>query len=142
MFVVFNTFFATLSQREQVATFANVAGMLRPGGRFVIEAFVPDVTRFVRGQRCEVVTLDVDEVYLDVSTYDPLTQRVNASHIRLRSGEPVELWPVSLRFAWPSELDLMAQLAGLDLEARHGGWCGEPFTAASGGHVSVWAKPR
>jgi SAM-dependent methyltransferase len=140
VFVVFNTFFAMLTQRGQVRAFANVAKVLRPGGRFVIEAFVPDLTRFERNQRMDVTTIGVDEVYVDVSVYDPLHQRVDASHIRLRNGEPVRTWPVSLRFAWPSELDLMAELAGLEPEARYAGWNGETFTAASGSHVSVWRK--
>ena len=95
----------------------------------------------MRGQNSEVRTVGLDEVYFDVGTFDPVAQRVNVNHIRLRNGEPVQMWPVSLRFAWPSELDLMAELAGFRLESRNAGWCGEPFTASSGSHVSVWVKP-
>jgi SAM-dependent methyltransferase len=142
VFVVFNTFFAMLTQRDQVRAFTNVAKALRPGGKFVIEAFVPDLSRFTGGKHSEVMSIGVDEVYFDVSVWDPLQQRVDASHIHLRTGQPVEMQPVSLRFAWPSELDLMGELAGLELQARHADWSGAPFTKDSNAHVSVWTKPR
>jgi SAM-dependent methyltransferase len=140
VYVVFNTLFALLDQDAQVRCFAGVAARLRPGGRFVVEAFVPDLGRFDRGQRTSVIDLDAGMVLLDASVHDPVTQRVRAQHAVV--GERgIKLYPVQLRYAWPAELDLMARLAGLALEARHGGWTGEPFTAASGRHVSVYRKP-
>ena len=141
IFVVFNTFFGILTQADQLRCCQNVAQALLPGGRFLIEAFVPDLGRFDRGQRTSTTQVNVDEVHIDVSAYDAMTQRVDTQHVILRDGEPVRMLPVSLRFAWPNELDLMAKIAGLELESRHGGWNGEPFTAASGNHVSVWRRP-
>jgi SAM-dependent methyltransferase len=139
-FVVFNTFFAILSQDDQVRCFENVARSLSPGGRFLIEAFVPDLGRFDRNQRTSSTRVAVDEVHLDATMYDPVDQRVDGEHVILRDGEPVRMLPVSLRFAWPSELDLMARIAGLRLERRSGGWNGEPFDARCDKHVSVYRK--
>ncbi len=140
VFVVFNTFFAILSQRDQVRCFENVARSLLPGGRFLIEAFVPDLGRFDRNQRTSSTRVAVDEVHLDATMYDPVDQRVDGEHVILRDGEPVRMLPVSLRLAWPSELDLMARIAGLELERRSGGWNGEPFDARSDKHVSVYRR--
>jgi SAM-dependent methyltransferase len=135
IFVVFNTFFALLDQEAQLRCFRNVASHLEPGGSFVIEVFVPDPTLFDRGQRFAVTRVETDSVQLHATTHDPVLQRVTTQHIGIgRDG--VILLPVQLRYAWPSELDLMAQLAGLQLDARLGGWRGEPFTAASPSHVS------
>jgi len=139
-FVVFNTFFCLLDQDSQVDCFANVAGRLAPGGRFLIEAFVPDLGRFDRGQRTSAVAVTVDSVDLDVVMHDPVTQRLDGQHVLVRESG-IRLLPVTLRYAFPGELDLMARLAGLVLESREGGWRKEPFTAASGVHVSVWSKP-
>jgi SAM-dependent methyltransferase len=141
VFVVFNTFFALLSQEDQVRCLAGVAGRLRPGGRFVLEAFVPDVARFDRGQRVDAVAVGDAEIRLNASSHDPLHQRVRSQHVLIDAAGGVRLYPVQIRYAWPSELDLMARLAGLELVERHGGWLAEPFTAASARHVSVWARP-
>lgn len=140
-FVVFNTFFAILSQDDQVRCFENVARSLLPGGRFLIEAFVPDLSRFDRNQRTDSTRVAVDEVHLDATIYDPVAQRVDGEHVILRDGEPVRMLPVSLRLAWPSELDLMARIAGLRLEARYGGWGREAFDARSDKHISIYSKP-
>lgn len=139
-FVVFNTFFCLLDQDSQVECFANVAHRLAPGGRFLIEAFVPDLGRFDRGQRTSAVSVTVDSVDLDVAMHDPVTQRVDGQHVVVRESG-IRLLPVTVRYAYPSELDLMARLAGFVPESREGGWSKEPFTAASGAHVSVWRKP-
>lgn len=138
VYVVFNTFFALLTQDEQVRCFRGVAARLSPDGVFVIEAFVPDVARFVRGQCSNIARVGLDEVLFDVSQHDPVAQQIDSQHLLLRAGG-IQLRPVRLRYAWPAELDLMAQLAGLRLRERWGGWCREPFTAASGSHVSVYA---
>ena len=139
-YVVFNTFFCLTDQDAQVECFANVARRLAPGGRFLIEAFVPDLDRFDGGQRTSAVSLTVDSVDIDVSMHDPVEQRVEVQHVLIRESG-IRLLPLKLRYAFPSELDLMARLAGLTLESREGGWAGEPFTAASMMHVSVWSKP-
>jgi SAM-dependent methyltransferase len=140
VFVVFNTFFALLDQDAQVECFANVARRLAPGGRFLIEAFVPDLEHFDGDQRTKVVRIAPDLVDIDVVKHDPVAQRVDAQHVLIRESG-TRLLPVSLRYAFPSELDLMARLAGLELELREGGWREEPFTAQSIAHVSVWRKP-
>jgi SAM-dependent methyltransferase len=137
VYVVFNTFFALLSQEDQVRCFSNVARRLREGGVFVIEAFVPDMTRWDRDQRMEVLHVESDSVVLGASRHDPVGQRVASNHLVV-SGVGVKLYPVRLRYAWPSELDLMARLAGLRLRERWGGWGREPFTASSVNHVSVY----
>jgi hypothetical protein len=139
IYVVFNTFFALLDQEQQVRCFLSVAAHLADRGVFVIEAFVPDPTLYDRGQRVSAVRVEADRVQLDASRIDPVTQRVTSQHI-LIGAEGIMLLPVQLRFAWPSELDLMARVAGLSLRDRYGGWQGEPFSATSPTHVSVYAR--
>lgn len=141
VFVAFNTFFALLSQEDQVRCFTNVASHLLPTGAFVIEAFVPDLSRFDRGQRLDAIRVDPDEVIIDASRLELGTQSIRAQHIHLRDGI-VTLYPVQLRYAWPSELDLMARLAGMRLRERWAGWRREPFTAQSSKHVSVYELAR
>lgn len=141
VYIVFNTFFALLTQDDQVRCFASVARNLLPGGRFVIEAFFPDVTRFDRDQRLSAIRVEMDEVRLDVGIHNGFEQTVVNQHLLFRDGEPVRMLPISLRYAYPSELDLMARLAGLDLESRADGWRGAPATSRSFGVVSVWRKP-
>lgn len=140
VYVVFNTFFALLTQADQVRCFKNVAAHLRPGGCFLVEAFVPDVARYARGQHVQTRRVDLDGVTLDVAQLDAATQVVTSQVVALRR-DGVRLLPVKIRFAWPSELDLMAQLAGLELRERWAGWGGEPFTGQSARHVSVYAAP-
>ena len=131
--------FALLSQEGQVRCFANVARRLKPGGAFVVQAFVPDLGRFRQDQRVGAFEVDSDSVGLDASLHDPIEQRVTSQHVVL-TPRGAKLYPVELRYAFPSELDLMARLARLELESRHAGWCGEDFTADSHGHVSVYRK--
>jgi SAM-dependent methyltransferase len=140
IYVVFNTFFNLLSQEEQVRCFANVARHLRPAGCFLIEVFVPDLQRFDRGQSVRLIDLAADEVRLDISRHDPQQQQVSAQHVVLAT-DGIRLYPIKLRYAWPSELDLMARLAGLSLRERRGGWLHEPFTGESGRHISVYERP-
>ena len=139
VFVVFNTFFALDSQEAQVRCFRNVAGRLADGGVFVIEAFVPDITRFRGGQAVRAEAVTDDEVRVSAEHHDPLAQRVVSQQIALRE-DGIGFRPIQIRYAWPSELDLMAQLAGMRLRERWGGWKSEPFTAASGGHVSIYER--
>jgi SAM-dependent methyltransferase len=140
IFVVFNTFFGLLSQEDQVRCFQGVAQHLTEDGVFVLEAFVPDLTRFDRGQRVGAVEVEVDRVRLETSVHDPIQQRVMSQQVIL-TERGIRLYPVQIRYAWPSELDLMARLAGLQLRHRWAGWAEEPFTAASSSHVSVYGRP-
>jgi SAM-dependent methyltransferase len=139
VYVVFNTLFALQTQEEQIRCFRNVAGHLLDGGVFVVEAFVPDLTRFDRDQRIETERVGLDQVWLGVARHHPAEQRVESQHVVL-AEQGMRFYPVQLRYAYPSELDLMARLAGLQLQARFGGWRRESFTAASGMHVSVYER--
>ena len=139
IFIAFNTFFALLTQEHQLRCFENVAARLEDDGVFVLEAFVPDLARFDRDQRVDTSLIELERVTVNVSRHDPLAQRVDSQHILLtRRG--VELYPVSIRYAWPAELDLMARLAGLRIRDRWGGWQREPFGAGSLHHVSVYGS--
>jgi SAM-dependent methyltransferase len=139
VYVAFNTFFALLSQEDQVRCFSNVSRRLREGGAFAIEAFVPDMTRWDQNQRVGTLHLEGASVVLEASRHDPVEQRVASNHLVV-SEAGVKMYPVRLRYAWPSELDLMARLAGLRLRERWGGWLREPFTASSVRHVSVYER--
>src|SRR5205085_1857901 len=140
IYIVFNTLFTLPAQAAQVACFRNVAAHLAPGGCFLIEAFVPDVTRFVGGQTTRAVEVTAESIHLDVSQHDPMTQRVVSHHVLITDGQ-VRLYPVQLRYAWPAELDLMAQLAGLVLRERWSNWQRAPFTSESGKHISIYERP-
>ena len=140
IFVAFNTFFGLLSQEDQVRCFARVAEHLTADGVFVLEAFVPDVTRFDRGQRVGVTHVGVDDVQLEASMHDPVTQRIRSHHIMMSNEGGTQLYPVQVRYAWPSELDLMARLAHLHLRSRWSEWDQTEFTAMSRSHVSVYAS--
>lgn len=137
VYVLVNTFFALLTQADQVRCFKNVARHLTEGGVFVLEAFVPDLGRFRGGQEVRAVSQDDDEVRLDVSQIDPVNQLVTAHQVVVGS-RGTHLYPVRIRYAWPGELDLMAQLAGMSLKCRWGDWDQRPFTAASQSHISVY----
>ncbi len=137
IFVVFNTFYCLLSQEEQVRCFHNVARHLSKDGVFLLEAFVPDVTRFSGAQSVRATQVTIEMVNLDVSLHDRLQQRVTAQHV-LITEEGIHFYPIEIRYAWPSELDLMAQLAGLRLLHRWGSWQQEPFTSNSEKHISVY----
>jgi hypothetical protein len=139
VFIVFNTLFALLTQEDQLRCFDAVAERLTPGGAFVVEAFVPDPTRYSRGQRVSASRVGVDDVWLAVGSHDAATRRIDSSRVVIGAAG-VRAYPVRLRYAWASELDLMARLAGLRLRARWGGWRREPFDTASTSHVSVWER--
>lgn len=137
VYVVFNTFFALLSQEDQIRCFGCVARHLHENGAFVIEAFMPDPARFTDHQAVQTKQIEVDRAILEVSRHDPVNQRVS-SHSIVMSETGIELYPVEIRYAWPSELDLMARLAGMRLRERWSNWRHEPFTTSSTGHVSVY----
>jgi SAM-dependent methyltransferase len=137
VYVVVNTFFCLTSQEAQLRCLAQAAARLKPGGHVVIEAFVPDMTRFDHRQRVDVRSIDVGHVRLDATQHDPVAQTLTSQQVVI-GADGIRLYPVFIRYAWPTELDLMARLAGLELSGRYGGWRREAFTAASGVHVSVY----
>lgn len=137
IFVVFNTLFALTEQEEQVRCFRNVAEHLTGDGVFVVEAFVPDLSRFDRGQRVQVNEIEMDRVFIDVARHDPVGQIIDSQHMVFENGE-FKMFPVKLRYIWPSEMDLMAELAGMRLRERWSGWSRAPFMPASQSHVSVY----
>ena len=143
IYLAFNTLFVLTSQERQVECFANVAEHLEPGGRFVLDAFVPDMLRWDENNtRMGVSSITSNEEHAyEMSIHHPAEQRTE-SHLvrRLASGETVIL-PVSVRYVWPSEMDLMARLAGLELENRWNWYDRSPFDENSGQHVSVYRKP-
>jgi SAM-dependent methyltransferase len=140
VYVPFNTFFALPSQAAQLRGFAAVAEVLTPGGAFVAQCFVPDHGLLLGASRLSTSEIVGDESRLLAGVHDRNAQVIRANHVVL-SPRGIETYPVNLRYAFPPELDLMATLAGLTLEARYGSWSGDPFTNASPGHISVWRKP-
>jgi SAM-dependent methyltransferase len=143
IYLPFNTLFALLTQERQLTCFRNVAQRLETGGRFVIDCFVPDLARFGRDNtRMGVSSMSSNQAHsYEISIHHPLEQKVT-SHLvrRLEDGSTVVL-PVTIRYAWPSEMDLMARIAGLELEHRWGWYDKRPFNEGSGQHVSVYRKP-
>jgi SAM-dependent methyltransferase len=139
IFVVFNTFFGLVTQEEQVRCFQNVAARLGPGGAFVIEVFVPDMSRFQRGQELRTREVTTERVSLQASLHDPVSQRVKSQYIVFKNNK-VNNYPVEIRYCWPSELDLMARLAGLRLRDRWGNWARGEFNATSEKHISVYER--
>jgi SAM-dependent methyltransferase len=138
VYLVFNTIFNLTTQDGQVACFENAAAHLTGGGRFVIEARVPELQRLPLGQT--VLPWRADPSGLSFYVYDVVTQRLSGRHYDIEDGA-MQARPIEMRYAWPAELDLMARLAGMRLEQRWGGWSGEPFTGLSPAHVSVYVKP-
>jgi SAM-dependent methyltransferase len=140
IFVVFNTLFNVLTQDRQVRCFENVAAHLSNDGAFVVEGMVPNFFHHLRNdQQVDAEVIGVDHVVLDVLGHDPATQCIDESHVVL-TREGVRLFPVSQRYIWPSELDLMGRIAGLHLEERWGGWDREHFDASSTNCISVYGR--
>lgn len=138
IYVVFNSLFNLLTQGDQIRCFENVAAHLTMDGVFVVEAFVPAfLYQLHNHQYVETEAIEVDAIRLDVLRHDPATQMIEESHVSL-SPAGVRFNPVVQRYSWPSELDLMARIAGLRLKQRWGGWNQEPFNASSHLHVSVF----
>ena len=142
IYVVFNTIWSLRTADAQASCFRAVARHLEPGGAFVIEAFVPDTDRYDRGQRVGARRVEPDLVVLEASIVDPDDpQAVSSSMVFLRPGEPVELYPIRIRYTFVHELDTWASEAGLELAERWASWQREPFTGESAKHVSVWRAP-
>jgi SAM-dependent methyltransferase len=139
VYLVFNTIGNLTTQTAQVACFRNAAAHLRPGGCFVIEVGVPDLRRLPPGETHRVFHWSADRWGVD--EYDVATQGLISHHFSRRDGV-LRRSSIPFRYVWPGELDLMAQLAGMQLRERWAGWGREPFTGESRAHVSVWEKPR
>jgi SAM-dependent methyltransferase len=135
--IAMNTIFALPSQDAQVACFRNAAAHLGPGGRFVVDCWIPDIGAFRRDRGIRIVEIAAGRVVLEVGEIHPATQTMRTNKVFLESGS-VQVHPANHRFAWPAEMDLMARLAGLGLEHRWADHRKTPFTDASEGHVSVW----
>lgn len=135
VYLVYNTIMNLTTQAAQVACFRNVAAHLGPGGRFLIEVMVPQLRRLPPGDRYQVFHGSAE--YLGVDEYDVATQGLVSHHVEA-VDDRVERTSMPFRYVWPSELDLMAELAGMRLQERWGGWGREPFTSESRSHVSVW----
>lgn len=140
IYVVFNTFYALTHQEQQVECFQAAAEHLVPGGRFVLEGFVPDPSLFRDGGRVQAMRVSEDEAAVDIARHDRASQQVVSQLVSLKEGR-IELRPVHIRYAYPSELDLMARLAGLSLAQRWADWDRRRFTGTSGKHISVYVKP-
>jgi SAM-dependent methyltransferase len=137
-YLVFNTIGNLTTQEAQVACFRNVAAHLQPGGRFVIEVGVPELQWLPPGETIRAFL--ARETRWGFDEYDVAAQRLTSHHIWIGEGR-TDHFSLPFRYVWPSELDLMAQLAGMKLRERWGGWTKEPFTRDSKKHVSVWEKP-
>jgi SAM-dependent methyltransferase len=137
-YLVFNTIGNLTTQEAQVACFRNVAAHLQPGGTFVIEVGVPELRRLPPGETGHVFHVGEDRWGIDV--YEVATQGLTSHHFWIKDGR-VDHFSMPFRYVWPSELDLMAQLAGMTLRERWAGWTREVFTSESRAHVSVWEKP-
>ncbi|MGW0818797.1 class I SAM-dependent DNA methyltransferase [Streptomyces viridiviolaceus] len=139
VYLVYNTISNLLTQAEQVECFRNAARHLEPGGRFVVELWVPELRKLPPGQKATV--WQSDPGYIGLDTYDVLRQHVVSHHFRFDETEQAQLFRSPHRYIWPAELDLMARLAGFEPESRHADWAGAAFTAESRSHVSVYRIP-
>lgn len=139
VYVVYNSISNLLEQSEWVETFRNAARHLTAGGRFVMELWVQDLRRFPPG--AAALPFDVSSTHLGFDTIDTATQRGVSHHYFLAGGRVSQL-DSPYRYAWPSELDLMAQLAGMTLRDRWANWDRSPFTGDSTKHISVWTTPE
>jgi SAM-dependent methyltransferase len=140
IFVAWNSFFNLPTQQDQLRCFTNVAEHLTDGGVFAIEVFTPNFLFELSGnQQLATESVEVDEVRISAMRHEPATQTLEQSHVSL-SPSGVRMTPVVQRYAWPSELDLMARLAGLRLRNRYGGWEKSEFDSTSALHVSVYGR--
>jgi hypothetical protein len=138
-YLVFNTIMNLTTADEQIACFRNVAGHLEPGGCFVIEVGIPALQRLPPGET--VRAFQVSGTRLGFDEYDLASQRLISHHYSIVDGE-LDVVSIPFRYVWPSELDLMARIAGMTLRERWSGWRREPFTSESTKHVSVWQRPE
>lgn len=137
VYLVFNAIMNVTTQDEQVAVFTNAAAHLRPGGRFVVEVAVPRAP--ARGETGRVFTMEEDHVGIDTLD-DPIGQ-ISSSHHWMAVGGRLVRHSAPYRYVWPSELVLMARIAGMRLEQRWAGWDRAPFTPESTTQVAVFREP-
>lgn len=136
VYLVYNTISNLITQDSQIECFRNAARHLSAGGRFVIELWVPELRKLTPGQHAVVFASEPG--YIGVDTYDTLSQRIVSHHFRFDESGNTSLFRSPHRYVWPAELDLMARVAGFELESRHADWNGTEFSAESGSHVSVY----
>jgi hypothetical protein len=139
VYLAWNSISNLRTQQEQVECFRNAARHLSPGGRLVIELWVPPLRRLPPGQLA--VPMTVSNGHLIIDAYDLTTQQCTSHHYRQEANGTTSHSSGSFRYIWPAECDLMAQLAGMELEERLADWDGTPFTSDSESHISVWRKP-
>lgn len=140
VYLVFNTITNLRTQRQQVECFRNAAAHLAPGGRFVVETGVPQLRRLPPGDT--IIPFDVSPHHLGFDEYADLVDQISISHHYFIDGDRARTSAAAFRYVWPSELDLMAELAGMQLEHRWADWHRSPFTGDSPAHVSVWQLPE
>ncbi|UED87492.1 class I SAM-dependent DNA methyltransferase [Streptomyces profundus] len=136
VYALCSTFYFLRSQEDQVRCFRAVASHLRPGGHFVLELGCPPYRRMNERQYVDAFQVDAGEAAFFLSLHDPLAQRVDRQQI-VMDERRTRLVPISFRYIWPSELDLMAALAGLTPVSRQSGWAGGAFNG-TGRHISVY----
>jgi SAM-dependent methyltransferase len=138
VFLVFNTIMNLTTQTSQTQCFRNAARHLRTGGHFVVEVMVPDLRRYPPG--AVAVPFDVTNTHLGFDTYETAIQKLTSHHVRVSADGHADYTSIPFRYVWPAELDLMAEIAGMQLVSRHADWQGTPFDDNSRKHVSVWMK--
>jgi SAM-dependent methyltransferase len=137
-YLVFNTIMNLTTQAAQVACFRNVASHLEPGGCFVIEVGVPSLRKLPPGE--SIRAFHVSESRWGIDEFDVANQGLISHHFEITPDGRLERLSIPFRYVWPAELDLMAELAGMQLRERWAGWQREPFTSESTKHVSVWER--
>ncbi len=138
-YLVYNTIMNLKTQDAQVECFINAAKHLKPGGRFVIECGLPMLHRLTPGET--IKPFNVSEQHLGFEEHVDAVNQISISHHYHINGDRVRTNSPSFRYVWPSELDLMARIGGMELEHRWEDWNRTPFNGESTGHVSVWRKP-
>ncbi|WP_080636119.1 class I SAM-dependent methyltransferase [Salinispora mooreana] len=137
-----STLFSLLTQQQQIDCFTSMARVLTEEGTVVVEAFVPlRQCAVLNRQNVALRAFDTDRVDILATMHDPVSQRITFRELRMADGQPAAVLPADIRYIWPSELDLMAQLAGLTLVNRYGGWDKRPYEASCPRHVSVYGRP-
>lgn len=138
VFLVFNGISNLTTQAEQVQCFRNAAHHLEPGGRFAVELWIPELPRVPPSPQALVGRSEPGYVFVDI--YDVVAQLVVSHHFRIGEDGAATVFRSPHRYVWPAELDLMAQLAGFELESREADWFRAPFTAEARSHISVYRK--
>lgn len=131
VFVVYNTFYGLLTQDDQINCFKSVYNALKPGGKFIIEAFVPDPARLAKGQSSMISEIENDSVWVGYTMYDVADQKATTQLVKISEKE-IKLVPIVIRYAYPAEFDLMAKLTGFELSERWENWKKEPLRAIAG----------